>query len=64
LPSSQGAVLLRCWQPSAGEQESSVQTFESLQFGAGPPTHAPDAQWSLVVQALWSSQGSVFCEPL
>jgi glyoxylate utilization-related uncharacterized protein len=40
-------------------QESSVQTFPSLQLSGGPPTHAPPEQLSLVVQALPSLQGSV-----
>src|SRR2546428_10823874 len=47
-------------QPVAGSHESSVQTFASLQLGAGPPTHTPPAQVSAVVQALPSVQGAVF----
>ena len=57
-PSSQDAVLSTCMQPVAGSQESSVQTFPSLQFGGGPPTHAPAAQVSAVVQASPSSQAA------
>jgi len=49
--------LLVCAQPLAGAQKSSVQMFPSLQFVAGPPTQAPPAQVSLVVQALPSLQG-------
>ena len=56
IPSSQDAVLLVLTQPVAGLQESLVQTLPSLQFGAGPPTHEPPAQVSLVVQASASSQ--------
>jgi hypothetical protein len=36
-----------------------VHTFESLQLGAGPPTHVPDEQVSEVVHAFASSQGPV-----
>ena len=46
------AVLLVCTHPDAGLQLSSVYTFPSLQFGAGPPTQAPPAHVSFVVQAL------------
>ena len=46
-------------QPVAGLQESAVQTVPSLQLGGGPPTHAPLAHVSAVVQALPSSQGAV-----
>jgi hypothetical protein len=59
LPSLQLAVLFACVQPVAGLQESSVQGFESLQFGAAPPTHAPPEQVSEVVQALPSLQEAV-----
>src|SRR5436309_1013405 len=59
LPSLQGAVLLTWTQPVEGLQVSSVQTLPSLQEGAGPPTHRPPLQASLVVQALPSLQGSV-----
>jgi hypothetical protein len=56
LASSQEAALLECVHPEAGLQESSVQTLPSSQSGAKPPTQAPPAQVSLVVQALASSQ--------
>ena len=59
FPSSQDAVLLALTQPLAGTQESSVQGLLSLQPGAEPPTHAPAAQVSAVVQALPSSQDAV-----
>jgi hypothetical protein len=58
-PSSHAAVLSTWTQPVAGLHESSVQPFPSLQLGAEPPTHAPPAQVSLVVQALLSSQEAV-----
>src|SRR6266849_2108169 len=59
FPSLQGLVLLICVHPLAGLQASVVQTFPSSQLGAGPPTHAPAAQVSLVVQAFPSLQGAV-----
>src|SRR6266849_2885098 len=59
FPSLQGLVLLTCVHPLAGLQPSVVQTFPSSQLGAGPPTHAPAAQVSLVVQAFPSLQGAV-----
>ena len=59
LPSSQGAVLSVWTQPSAWSHASSVQGFPSLQSGAGPPTHAPPAQASAVVQTSPSSHGAV-----
>ena len=59
LASSQGAVLFAWTQPVAGLHASSVQTFPSSQFGAGPPRQAPPEQVSAVVQALASSQGAV-----
>src|SRR5712692_9715361 len=52
FPSLQGLMLLTCVHPLAGLQPSVVQTFPSSQLGAGPPTHAPAAQVSLVVQAF------------
>src|SRR2546428_11251442 len=52
LPSLHGAVLFVWVQPVAGLQLSVVQTFPSLQFGGGPPTHVPPLQVSFVVQAL------------
>src|SRR3989454_108699 len=60
LPSVQATVFGVFTQPVAGSHESSVQTFASLQFGAGPPTQTPPAQVSPVVQALPSVQGAVF----
>ena len=66
-PSSQAAVLLAFTQPLAGSQESSVQTLPSSQLGSAPPTHAPAAQVSAVVQALPSSQAAVllaFTQPV
>jgi len=58
-PSSQGLVLFTCVQPSAWSQASSVHPLPSLQSGGGPPTQAPSAHVSLVVQALPSSQAAV-----
>ena len=58
-PSSHGALLLVWTHPVAGLQLSSVQTFPSLQFGAGPPTQLPPLHVSLVVHALPSSQGAL-----
>src|SRR5439155_219354 len=43
-----------------GSQLSSVHPLLSSQFRGGPPTHSPSLQVSSVVQALPSSQGSVF----
>jgi hypothetical protein len=43
----------------AGLHESSVQTLPSSQFGGTPPTQAPPAHVSPVVQALPSSHGAV-----
>ena len=59
LPSSHAPVLFAWVHPVAGSQASSVHTFPSLQFGGGPPRHAPAEQASAVVQALWSSHGAV-----
>jgi len=59
LPSSHELLLFTCSQPPAGLQESSVHPLPSLQSGGAPPTQAPPAQVSLVVQALPSSQWSV-----
>src|SRR6185369_7871341 len=52
-------VLLVWAQPVAGAHESSVQGLPSSQLGPVPPTQAPPAQVSLVVQAFPSSQGLV-----
>jgi hypothetical protein len=60
LPSSaQGAVLLVFTQPAAVSQLSSVQPLLSSQLRAAPPTQAPAAHVSLVVQALPSLQAAV-----
>src|SRR5438034_4231875 len=59
-PSSQDAVFGVCTQPVVGSQLSSVHPLLSSQFRGGPPTHSPSLQVSSVVQALPSSQGSVF----
>ena len=61
LPSLQEAVLLTWTQPDAGSQLSSVHTFPSSQLRAGPPTQAPAAQRSPVVQASPSLHGAVLC---
>lgn len=57
-PSPQEFELLVWVQPDAGLQESSVHTFPSSQFGAGPGTQAPPWHVSVVVQALPSLQGN------
>jgi hypothetical protein len=57
FPSLHTTALLVCAQPLAGVQPSVVQTLLSLQSSAGPPTQAPPAQVSLVVQALPSLHG-------
>ena len=44
-------VLFVCVQPLAGLQLSPVQKLPSSQLGGGPPTQAPPAHVSLVVQA-------------
>src|SRR5437667_68259 len=59
LPSLHGFVLFVCVQPVAGLQSSVVQTFPSLQFGGGPPTHVPLLHVSPVVHALPSERESV-----
>jgi hypothetical protein len=46
-------------QPVVVSQVSTVQGFESLQFGAAPPTQVPPAHLSDVVQALLSLHGWV-----
>src|SRR5262245_66692831 len=46
-------------QPGPGSQESSVQTFPSLQSGGAPPWQLPPPQVSFVVQALPSLHGAV-----
>jgi hypothetical protein len=51
----QAAALFTFAQPVAGTHESSVHELLSSQFGGAPPTHAPPAHASLVVQALPSS---------
>ena len=52
FPSLQGLELLAWVHPVAELHPSSVQAFPSLQFGGGPPTHAPAAHVSPVVQAF------------
>jgi hypothetical protein len=52
-------VLLVKTQPPAGSQLSSVQLFESLQTGGGPPTHALSEHVSPVVHAFPSLHGLV-----
>jgi len=59
FPSSQGWELLAYKQPCDGSQRSSVHPLPSSQLGAAPPTQLPPKQVSSVVQALWSSQGSL-----
>jgi hypothetical protein len=59
-PSSQEAVLLLCRHPTAGSQESSVQTLLSLQSAAGPATQVPFVQASVVVHALPSLHEAPF----
>jgi hypothetical protein len=59
LPSLQGLLLFVKAQPVAELHVSVVQTLPSSQTGGDPPTHAPAAQVSLVVQAFPSLHGSV-----
>ena len=59
-PSLQGATFGRWMQPASGVHESSVQTSPSLQFTAVPGRQKPPPHLSLTVQALLSSQASVF----
>src|SRR5437016_605505 len=61
--SSHGELFAVFTQPVAGSQESVVHTLLSLQLRAGPPTQAPPAQVSAVVQALPSLQDRVFGVP-
>jgi hypothetical protein len=58
LPSEQDDVFAACVHPVAGLHASVVQTFASLQFGAGPPTQLPLEHVSAVVQALPSEHGA------
>ena len=53
--SSHGELLGVCTQPVAGSQDSDVHPLPSSQSGGGPPTQAPPAHRSAVVQALPSS---------
>jgi hypothetical protein len=62
LPSLQELVLLECWQPEAGLQESSVQALPSLQLSAVPVWQDPPPQISLPLQALPSLQELVLLE--
>src|SRR5437870_4991687 len=57
LPSSQASVFGAWTQPLPESQESSVQGLPSSQSSDGPPTHAPAAHVSAVVQALPSWHG-------
>jgi hypothetical protein len=57
FPSLHITLLLVFVQPWAGSQASVVQTLQSLQLGAGPPTQAPPEHVSLVVQAFPSLHG-------
>src|SRR3989304_2444406 len=57
--SHHAAVVFTWTQPEAGSQVSSVHTFPSSQLKAGPPTQAPAAQRSPVVQASPSLHGAV-----
>ena len=59
LPSVQTTSLGAFMQPTAGSQESSVQTLSSLQSIAPEPTQTPVAHVSVGVQALLSSQFAV-----
>ena len=59
LPSLHAAVLFAWAQPVAGTHESFVHGLLSLQFVAPPPTQAPAAHVSPVVQALPSLHGAV-----
>ena len=59
LASLQGAKLGVCVQPLAGSQASSLQGLRSSQLGGGPPTQAPPAQVSAVVQAFPSLHEAV-----
>src|SRR5437870_2994002 len=59
LRSSHGAVFGVWTQPLFESQESLVQGLPSSQSSAGPPTHAPIAQVSAVVQTLPSWHGFV-----
>jgi hypothetical protein len=55
------AVLNVCAHPpDVALHVSSVQGLPSSQFGAAPPTHTREAQWSAVVHGLPSSQPAVF----
>jgi hypothetical protein len=59
LPSLHGRVLFVWRQPATASQLSVVQGFPSLQLGAAPPTQAPPAHRSFVVQASPSLQAAV-----
>src|SRR5881398_257321 len=61
--SSHGELFAVFMQPVAGSHESVVHTLLSSQLRAGPPTQAPPAQVSAVVQALPSLQDRVFGVP-
>ncbi len=59
FPSLHGAVLFAWTQPEATSHESFVHGFPSSQLSGGPPTQAPCAQASPVVQAFPSLHGAV-----
>ena len=59
FPSLQDAVLFVLTQPVDVLHESFVQTFPSLQLGAGPGTQTPPLHASGVVHAFPSLQGAV-----
>jgi len=59
LPSLHDAVLLEWTHPVPVLHESFVHGLESSQFGAAPPTHAPPAHVSVVVQAFPSLHATV-----
>src|SRR5438552_10878388 len=61
--SSHGELFAVFMQPVAGSHESVVHTLLSSQLRAGPPTQAPPAQVSAVVQALPSLQDRVVGVP-
>src|SRR5438067_11968462 len=63
LLSSHGELFAVFTQPVAGSHESVVHTLLSSQLRAGPPTQAPPAQVSAVVQALPSLHDRVFGVP-
>ena len=59
VPSSQGAVLLTCWQPRTASQLSVVHTLPSPQFSGAPACHVPLLHTSWPLQTVPSSQEAV-----